>query len=144
MAPGPDHLHHLLTDFVRRVGMLLTDRAVPGRRVSLSQVFALHELDHQDGLSQRELAERLDLEKSSVSRLVADLESAGLLERERDPANRRLYRLQITEEGRRLHRTMAGAMHEHYLRWTAAMTEDERRGLETGLPALLRAMRSDG
>jgi DNA-binding MarR family transcriptional regulator len=39
---------------------------------------------------------RLRLEKSSVSRLVADLEQRALLHRERDEANRRLYRLRLT------------------------------------------------
>ncbi|WP_157930464.1 MarR family winged helix-turn-helix transcriptional regulator [Glycomyces xiaoerkulensis] len=137
------HLHHLLMDLVRSAGVALMDRVSPEHPVSPSQLFALHELDGGTGLSQRELAELLGLEKSTVSRLVADLESDGLLVRERDPANRRLYRLQITDEGRRLHRRMGANLHERYLGWIAAMTEDERDGLAKGLPALVRAMRAD-
>ena len=139
-----DHLHHMLMNLVRTAGAVLNDRAAPGHKVSLSQVFALHELDHETGLSQRELAERLGLEKSSVSRLVADLETDGLLKRERDPANRRLYRLEITEAGRRLHRQIAGVLHQRYDRWATEMTPAERNGLALGLPALLRVMRHDG
>jgi DNA-binding MarR family transcriptional regulator len=95
-----DRLHHLLMDLFRTAGLVLGGGAVPGRPSSLSQVFALHELDREVGLSQRELAERLGLEKSTVSRLVTDLEADGLVTRDRDPANRRLYRLEITEAGR--------------------------------------------
>lgn len=138
-----EHLHHLLMDLVRTAEFALLEEVFPGRSLSMSQLFALHELDHRSGISQRELAERLGLEKSSVSRLVADLEADALLTRERDPDNRRLYRLEITEEGRRLHRGAAGMLHERYGRWTAAMSPAERDGLATGLPALLRAMREE-
>lgn len=143
MEADADHLHHLLMDLVRTAEFALTNQVFPDRALSMSQLFALHELDHHTGLSQRQLAERLGLEKSSVSRLVADLESDGLLTRERDPDNRRLYRLKITEAGRRLHRDAAGALHERYARWTEAMSPTERNGLTTGLPALLRAMHAD-
>lgn len=143
MKADAEHLHHLLMDLVRTAEFALLQDVFPGRALSMSQLFALHELDHESGISQRELAERLGLEKSSVSRMVADLESDGLLTRERDPENRRLYRLEITEEGRRLHRGAAGALHERYERWSAAMTPAERDGLAAGLPALLRAMHAD-
>ncbi|RRR95831.1 MarR family winged helix-turn-helix transcriptional regulator [Glycomyces terrestris] len=136
------HLHHLLMDLVRTAEASLMEHVVPGRALSMSQLFALHELDHRSGMSQRELAERLALEKSSVSRLVADLESEGLVTRERDPENRRLYRLEITAAGRRLHRHAAGVLHERYEHWAAAMTAKEREGLAAGLPALLRVMRA--
>lgn len=136
-------LHHLLMDLFRTVGLVLMDRAAPGQPVSLSQLFAIHELDHGAGMSQRELAERLGLEKSTVSRLVADLEADGLIERERDPANRRLYRLEITDAGRRLHSDIASSVNARYRRWTEAMTPEEREGLALGLPALLRAMHDE-
>ncbi|MCD0445753.1 MarR family transcriptional regulator [Glycomyces sp. A-F 0318] len=143
MGADAEHLHHLLLDLVRTAEFALMDRLFPDRALSVSQLFALHELDHGGGISQRELAERLDLEKSSVSRLVADLEAAGLLTRHRDPGNRRLYRLEITAEGRRLHRSAAHSLHGRYERWASAMTPEEREGLALGVPALLRAMRAD-
>jgi DNA-binding MarR family transcriptional regulator len=143
MPAAPERLHGLLMDLVRATGLLL-DQAVPGQPVSLSQAFALHELDTDTPLSQRELAERLRLEKSSVSRLAAELERRGLLVRERDPANRRLYRLRLTDDGRALHRRMAAAFHEQYERWVAAMTRQECEALLTGLPALVRVMRDWG
>ena len=70
-----------------------------------------------------------------------ELERKGLLVRERDPHNRRLYRLRLTDRGRTLHAHMAATFHDQYLRWVAAMTHDERNALLTGLPALVRVVR---
>jgi DNA-binding MarR family transcriptional regulator len=131
-------------ELVRVVGVLHPDQAVPGHAISLSQAYALHELD-TDGapLSQRELAEQLRLEKSSVSRMAADLERRGLLVRERHPVNRRVYRLRLTDRGRAVHAQLGAAFHEQYLRWTAAMTPAEIDALLVGLGALVRTIRTD-
>src|SRR3954467_6289187 len=104
---SPERLHDLLMDLVRAIGLLHPDHDLPGQSVSISQVFAVHELDTGTPLSQRELAERLRLEKSTVSRRAAEMEGKGLLVRERDPGNRRLYRLRLTDEGRALHKRMS-------------------------------------
>lgn len=137
----PERLHELFMELVRAGGMLQPDSTLPGRSVSMSQAFALHALDTDPPLSQRDLAERLRLEKSSVSRMAAEMERKGLLVRERDPGNRRLYRLRLTDRGRALHASMAAAFHEHYMRWVAAMTPAERDALLIGLSAFVRVMR---
>lgn len=140
-------LHALVMDLFRSITLVHPDQLVPGHLVpdhpvSWSQVFALHELDTEDGLSQRELAHRLCLEKSTVSRLAAELARAGLLARERDPANRRYYRLRLTDRGRELHAQVATAFNTQYDQWAARLTPEEQDALLTGLPALLRAMRA--
>ncbi len=128
-------------DLVRVAGLLQPDQTVPGQALPLSQLFALHELDTDAAMSQRDLAERLRLEKSTVSRLVADLESLGLLTRERDPDNRRIYRLRITDAGRRAHARVRSTFHDQYVGMTAALTARERAALLYGLPALIRVLR---
>ncbi|WP_371563833.1 MarR family winged helix-turn-helix transcriptional regulator [Streptomyces canus] len=50
--------------------------------------------------SQRRLADRTGLEPLYVSKLARSLESAGLLERTRDPRDPRAVQLALTEEGR--------------------------------------------
>lgn len=108
----------------------------------MSQAFALHELDRDRPLSQQDLADRLNLEKSSVSRMAAELERRGLIARERDPDNRRFYRLRVTPEGRALHARMRGTFHQRYTDWVAELTGTEREALLTGLAALVRAIRA--
>lgn len=141
-APA-ERLHKLFMDLARAGGMLHPDEAVPEQPVSVSQAFALHELDTDPPLSQRDLAGRLRLEKSSVSRMVAQMQRRGLLVRQRDPANRRLYRLRLTDQGRALHASMASAFHERYVRWVAAMTPEENDALLIGLSALVRVIRAE-
>ena len=136
-------VHGLLMELIRATGVMEQDQMVPGHTVSLSQAFALHELDTEPPLSQQDLAARLRLEKSTVSRMAVDLERKGLLARERDPGNRRNLRLRLTDAGRAAHVQMAATFHERYGRWVAGMTPDERDALVTGLGGLVRAIRRD-
>jgi DNA-binding MarR family transcriptional regulator len=137
-----ERIHELFMDLMRVGGMLQPDAAIHGQQpISVSQAFALHVLDTGTPLSQRDLTELLGLEKSSVSRMAAEMERNGLLIRERDPDNRRLYRLRLTDRGRALHAGMASAFHQHYEQWVGEMTPAEREALLVGLSALLRVIR---
>ncbi|MFE2407433.1 MarR family winged helix-turn-helix transcriptional regulator [Kitasatospora sp. NPDC059408] len=51
--------------------------------------------------SQRELGTALGIDKSTLVRIVDDLENRGLLLRRRTPNDRRTYEILITEEGER-------------------------------------------
>ncbi|WP_089156087.1 MarR family winged helix-turn-helix transcriptional regulator [Micromonospora sp. NBS 11-29] len=53
------------------------------------------------GISGKEVARRLGTAPNTVSTLVRDLTDAGLLRRDRDPADRRVVRLHITEAASR-------------------------------------------
>lgn len=143
MSPPADRLHHLLLDLVQFVGLLHPEHTDRDQRIPLSQLFALHELDTDTALSQQDLAKRLSLEKSTVSRLVADMAGSGLLTRERDPHNRRYYRLRITDHGRATHARMATDFHTRYERLLSGMSAAERDALLIGLPALIRVLRDE-
>src|SRR5262249_22367689 len=58
------------------------------------------ELQNQEPLNQAGLAEQLEVEPITLSRLIDRMESAGLIERRADPADRRAYRLYLTEAAR--------------------------------------------
>jgi len=55
-------------------------------------------LDRQPGLSQKELADVLEVEPITVARLVDRLEARGMVERRADPADRRIWRLHLRPE----------------------------------------------
>lgn len=135
-----DWLSVLLRQFIRAAGLLQPDQPQPGNRLSLSEGWALLELAEAEPLTQRDLTERLGLEKSTVSRLVGGLEHRGLLLRCRNPADRRFLQVVMTEEGRTAVSRLAEAMLERHDRIFAAMTPAEREALATGLAALVRAM----
>jgi len=72
------------------------DRRAVSLGVTRAQWKVLFRLTRFPGLRQVELAEMLDVEPISLSRIVDRLEEAGLVERVPDPADRRAWRLQVT------------------------------------------------
>jgi DNA-binding MarR family transcriptional regulator len=52
-------------------------------------------LEREPGISQKELAELLEVEPITVARLVDRLEARGMVERRPDPRDRRIWRLHL-------------------------------------------------
>jgi DNA-binding MarR family transcriptional regulator len=67
--------------------------------VTLSQCHALLEIDNNEDISVSELAKKLTLEKSTVSRTIDGLVRKGFIKREVPSNNRRITKLQLTAEG---------------------------------------------
>ena len=74
------------------------DRRASALGVTTAQWRVLAWLGHEPGLKQVELAERLDVEPITACRILDRLEEAGLVERQRDPDDRRVWRLVLTEK----------------------------------------------
>jgi DNA-binding MarR family transcriptional regulator len=97
---------------------------------SLPSWIALDVLTHADAISQRHLAELMHVESPTLTHHLDRWEADGLVERQRDPADRRVVRVRITEAGRLLHRELAALADESDARLKALMTPAERRTLE--------------
>jgi MarR family transcriptional regulator, transcriptional regulator for hemolysin len=78
------------------------DTRAKGRGTTRAQWIVLFRLRQQEGLSQVDLAEVLELQPISLVRLLDRLVEQGLLERRPDPNDRRANRLFLTGSGRRL------------------------------------------
>ncbi|MFJ8005210.1 MarR family winged helix-turn-helix transcriptional regulator [Streptomyces fagopyri] len=88
-----------MTAFARRA------RASAGRmhpELSLVSYTLLGHLEESGGCRATDLAAHYALDKSTVSRQVAVLERAGLIERRLDPDDHRVQVLQLTEAGKRI------------------------------------------
>ncbi len=72
------------------------DRLAVGLGVTRAQWKVLFKLTRTPGLRQVELADMLELEPITLCRIVDRLEEAGLVERIRDPDDRRAWRLHVT------------------------------------------------
>jgi DNA-binding MarR family transcriptional regulator len=138
--PFPDDELRRLLGWLVRGGGLLERHDHDGIRASTSEVFALGELVDAGPLSQQQLGERLGLEKSTVSRLAAGLERRGWLERVRDPANRRFYRLALTPAGVAAAEQIGTHLTQQHQHLFAELTEQERAGLMLGMSGLSRAI----
>jgi DNA-binding MarR family transcriptional regulator len=92
------------------------------------------------GLGQYELAERLGLEKSTVSWLVAGIEQRGWVSGDRDPGNRRYLRLTLTADGDETGRRIGARLQEHHRILLGDLTPSELDALTTGLTALARVI----
>jgi DNA-binding MarR family transcriptional regulator len=57
-------------------------------------------LERHEGLNQGQLAELLEVEPITCCRMIDRLEEAELVERRRDPADRRAWRIYLTERAR--------------------------------------------
>ncbi len=85
----------MLIGDVGRLIRVEADRRARAHGMTRAQWLILVWLDRQPGLSQKELAEKLEVEPITVARLVDRLEMRGLLERRPDPADRRVWRLHL-------------------------------------------------
>ena len=78
------------------------DRLAVGLGVTRAQWKVLFKLTRRPGLRQVELADMLDLEPITLCRIVDRLEEAGLVERTRDPEDRRAWKLHVTAQAKPL------------------------------------------
>jgi DNA-binding MarR family transcriptional regulator len=78
------------------------DHRAKSRGTTRAQWIVLFRLREQEGLSQVDLADVLELQPISLVRLLDRLVEHGLLERRHDPKDRRANRLFLTASGRQL------------------------------------------
>jgi DNA-binding MarR family transcriptional regulator len=99
-----DHKRQLVAQLVESSRILRNyiDQRAKERGTTRAQWVVLFRLRTQEGLSQVDLAEVLELQPISLVRLLDRLVEQGLLERRHDPRDRRANRLFLTEASRRL------------------------------------------
>ena len=93
----PTDLLLLLHDVARLI-RIETDRRARAEGMTRAQWIMLLKLARHPGLSQKDLAELLEVEPMTVARLTDRLAERGLVERRADPADRRIWRLHLREQ----------------------------------------------
>ncbi|MEX1173065.1 MAG: MarR family transcriptional regulator [Chloroflexota bacterium] len=131
-----------ITAFVRAFGLLQPDETPCGRPIPVSEAHALAELDRDGPLPQHELGARLHLEKSTVSRLVDQLEGRGWLTGCRRDGDGRVVWLELTEAGRTAAAGLAAARAARFNRLLEAVPPDQRQTLLDSLDTLVEASRA--
>ncbi|MFE9722685.1 MarR family winged helix-turn-helix transcriptional regulator [Streptomyces sp. NPDC005794] len=109
--------------------------------ITPAQFRLLRTTAHYDGPPRMaDLAERLDVVPRAVTTLVDGLEASGRVRRAPDPTNRRVVRVEITEEGRGVLRSMRAARKAAAEEILAPLTADQREVLGGLLTALVDGM----
>lgn len=113
-----------------------------GRRDGLSrgQGALLRVLAEEDGLSQMELAERLDIRPSSLGELAARLEASELVERRPNENDKRVVNVFLTQKGRDAEQAFEAPRRRAAEAWCAGLSEEERAQLGELLGKLAASM----
>lgn len=113
------------------------DAAAKGHNVTGTQWRVLITVHRIPGITQGQLAERLEVEPITTCRMVDRLAQAGLVERRRNPDDRRVWNIHLTDAALPLIETVqdiGGAVIDQAL---TGLTPDER----DSLTALLKRVR---
>jgi MarR family transcriptional regulator for hemolysin len=106
--PQPDRNFGFLVHDVARLLRVAYDRRARGLGLTRSQWWVLNNLFRNQGITQSELADILEIEKASLGRLLDRLEAKGWVERRADPSDRRAKRLHLTGQVQELMRALRG------------------------------------
>lgn len=128
---------------VRAFGLHQPDQTPCGQPVAVSEAHALMDLADAGPLAQTGLAERLRLDKSTVSRLVGHLEQRGWVSRQRHPTDGRSVLLRLTPEGTRVSNRLATARADKFARVFDQVPPEEQAAVLRALDVLVRAMTQD-
>ena len=91
-----DSIGFLMADVTRLLRRAFDERA-RSIGVTRPQWRVLTILARNEGINQNMLADRLEVEPITLSRMVDRMQDAGLVERRADPADRRAWRLYLTD-----------------------------------------------
>lgn len=108
-------------------------------RVSAHQAGILSHLDAVDPTMVGELAEHLGVTASTMSLTLKRLEESGLVRRDRDPADRRVVNVRLTEAGQRVRDANTALDAERVERLLSFLSPLERREALHGLALLVDA-----
>ncbi|KXU84158.1 MarR family transcriptional regulator [Paraburkholderia monticola] len=101
------------------------------------QYAALEALQETPGVSQRQLGDELDVDRSTIADLVARMVRNGLIERADDPVDKRSYVLFLTTAGKKQLATLRPRVEQVERILTARLTPAELAQLRRLLSALL-------
>src|SRR5688572_27169221 len=112
-------------------------------RTTTTQCHLLTELGRSGPLSASDLAARVLLERSWVSRALETMVERGLVTKAQDPNDARSKLVTLTADGVRTVRELNRTLDEHADHLLGSLSERDRRAVENSLLLLLKALRED-
>jgi DNA-binding MarR family transcriptional regulator len=114
-------------------------RQRPGGGISLVHLQVLSVLEHDGSQPMTALAEALDVSSASATGIVDRMEDRGLVVRVREDEDRRIVRVELTDDGRRVLGGLTAERREALRELLDELDDAEAAGLLIGARALRRA-----
>jgi DNA-binding MarR family transcriptional regulator len=133
IAERPGYLLH-------KAGLLLeedVEKALGALGMRSRHFFVLAALAGGPELSQQDLSRLLNLDPTTVVAVIDEMERNQLVERRRNPADRRRYNLILTDSGREVLATADRVATEVESAFFGALTDDEREVMRAMLGRML-------
>jgi DNA-binding MarR family transcriptional regulator len=127
-------IDELLAFWVYRVqtqgGALLWRRfRAAGYDITPEQFGVLARLREQEGVNQSQLGEKMLKDRHNLTRILNLLEKRGCIERRQDSADKRIYRLFLTESGKDLQEKLTPIVTGHLDQILDRVTTDDRKNM---------------
>ncbi|MFC1488070.1 MarR family winged helix-turn-helix transcriptional regulator [Thermoproteota archaeon] len=103
----------------------LSEESIKPLKITFPQFGALLNLSFQDNITQKELSQRLDTDTTTVMVICDSLEKKGYLKRLKDPTDRRVNRLVLSNEGRNVFAKAYPLMMNRYKFFADAISQKE-------------------
>ena len=140
-------------DDVKRLGFLLHDASRLLRRrfeanasrfgLSSAQWRLLARVWKEEGVAQARLAELLEVEPISVSRLIDRMAEGGFIERRADPHDRRVRTIHLTARSRDIFQDMRSIADGVYASALAGLSDEQAKAVIDGLKAIISNLNDD-
>lgn len=119
-------------------------RAYADESVSINEWRVLAVIAQSETIAARDVVRLTPMDKMTVSRTVAGLETKGLAERSVDARDRRVNMLALTQEGRALYARIALLALDYEEEILSALTVDDRENLDRILSILTKTTGAAG
>lgn len=124
---------------IRKLGVLERSEAICCG-ITLTQCHAIVETGRKKQISVNELAELLNLDKSTISRTVEQLVTHDMIVREPDPNDRRYVTLQLTSKGEQLFGDIEKRMQAYFTEILELIPEEKREQVIDSLQIFSEAL----
>lgn len=135
-----DSAGYLTNHMARLFAKGLQDRIAP-LGIVIGQFPILLGLWEQDGITQRELLAKLDIEQATLANTLARMERDGLIKRTRHPSDARAQTISLTKRALDIRDKAYGAAEEQNALAVSALSAEERTQFLDYMRRVIGAMR---
>lgn len=123
-------------------GIYRTSQSIKNKRfedyeIGSGQHDFLYVICNNEGISQKELSDRLHVGKGTTAKAVKNLEKSGYIRRERGLEDKRFYRLYLTDKGKELSPLINSTFKEMIDIYAEGFSEEEYNSVLNSLKKIL-------